>query len=84
VNGAPPLGAHAEALRGRSLPPRDPGVPQLRDLLRPHVMTAALERAPGEVGALAQWYPLDLAMPAPARPSGEPLRAAAAEEALGR
>ena len=45
MNGAPPLRAHAEALRGRSLAPRDPRVPQLRDLLRPHVMTAALERA---------------------------------------
>jgi Phosphotransferase enzyme family len=152
VSGASPLHAHAEALRGRSLPPGDPGVPQLRDLLRPDVMTPALGRSlrpglgvedlrvrmvdyrPGAgatvaydvgvagarrvavatagpalcpaaartdarqaiaralggespvarpltydvgLGALVQWYPLDLAMPALARPVGEVLRLAA-------
>jgi hypothetical protein len=152
VSGAAPLRAHAEALRGWSLPPGDPGVPQLRDLLRPDVMTPALERSlrpgfdvedlrvrmvdyrPGAgatvaydvsvagarrvavatagaalcpaaartdarraiahalgaespvarpltydvgLGALVQWYPLDLAMPALARPVGEVLRLAA-------
>jgi hypothetical protein len=152
VSGAPPLDAHAEALRGRSLPPRDPRVPQLRDMLRPDVMAPALARSlragseiadvrvtqvdyrPGagatvaydvavagtrrvavataghalcpqaartdarraiaralgadspvarpltydvSLGAVVQWYPLDLAMPALARPAGELLRAAA-------
>jgi hypothetical protein len=152
VSGASPGPAHAEALRGRSLPPRDPRVPQLRGLLRPDVMAPALARSlragcevgdvrvtqvdyrPGagatvaydvavagtrrvavataghalcpqaartdarraiaralgadspvarpltydvRLGAVVQWYPLDLAMPALARPAGELLRAAA-------
>src|SRR4051812_42973597 len=45
VRGASPLRAHAEALRGGPLPPRDPGVPQLRDLLRAPVMMPALGRS---------------------------------------
>jgi hypothetical protein len=152
VSGASPLRAHAQALRGRSLPPRDPGVPQLRDLLRADVMAPILGRSlragcevgdvrvtqidyrPGAgatvaydvtaggtrrvavataghalcpeaartdarraiaralgadspvarpltydvgLGAVLQWYPLDLAMPALARPAGDLLRAAA-------
>jgi hypothetical protein len=152
VSGASPLRAHAEALRGRTLPPRDPGVPQLRDLLRPDAMAPVLARSlrggceiadmrvaqvdyrPGAgasvaydvraagaahvavataghalcpeaartdarraiarvlgadspvarpltydvgLGAIVQWYPLDLAMPALARPAGELLRVAA-------
>jgi hypothetical protein len=41
-----PFRAHAPALRGgRPLPPRDPAVPQLRDLVDPGAMTAALERS---------------------------------------
>src|SRR5919202_2832132 len=45
VSGASSLRAHAEAPRRRSLPPRDAGVPQLRDLLRPDLMAPALARS---------------------------------------